>query len=59
MTKDAGVALDMAAHHELGMPFGELAQARLGETIEAFGAEADMSAVALTYEALTRARIRP
>jgi len=59
MRKDSGVALDIAAAHGLPMPLGELARALLERTIEAHGPDADMSAVALTYEQVTGARIRP
>jgi 3-hydroxyisobutyrate dehydrogenase-like beta-hydroxyacid dehydrogenase len=59
MTKDAGVALDIARAHNLDMPIGTLAQELLQRTIEEFGSDADMSTVALTYERLTGARIRP
>ena len=59
MHKDSGVALDIAAAHALDMPLGELSRQLLGRTIEAYGLDADMSTVALTYESTTGARIRP
>lgn len=59
MTKDAGVALDIAKAREIDMPIGELAQTLLQRTIDEFGLDADMSQVALTYERVTGARIRP
>ena len=59
MHKDSGVALDIAAAHDLDMPLGELSRQLLGRTIDAFGLDADMSTVALTYEEATGARIRP
>jgi 3-hydroxyisobutyrate dehydrogenase len=59
MRKDSGVALDIAAAHGLEMPLGALARSLLERTIAEHGADADMSAVALSYERLTGARIRP
>ncbi len=59
MSKDAGVALDIAEAHKLDMPIGLLAKTLLQRTIDEFGLDADMSQVALTYEELTGARIRP
>ena len=59
MHKDSGVALDIAAAHGLDMPLGNLARSLLERTIETHGADADMSAVALSYEEVTGARIRP
>ena len=59
MTKDAGVALDIAKAHDIEMPLGTAARATLQQTIDEFGLDADMSQVALTYERLTGARISP
>ncbi|MGI9426211.1 MAG: NAD(P)-dependent oxidoreductase [Hyphomicrobiaceae bacterium] len=59
MKKDSGVALDIAAAHELEMPLGTLARQLLQRTIDTHGHDADMSTVALTYEQLSGARIRP
>ena len=59
MNKDSGVALDIAAAHELEMPLGTLARQLLQRTIDTHGHDADMSTVALTYEQLSGARIRP
>ena len=59
MHKDSGVALDIAAAHDVAMPLGELSRQLLDRTIEEFGHDADMSTVALTYESATGARIRP
>ena len=59
MQKDAGLALSMAAHRQQSMPLGEAAFDQLQRAIDAHGAEADMSLVALSYEAATGARIRP
>lgn len=59
MRKDSGVALDIAAARGLAMPLGELARTLLEETLAEYGPDADMSAVALSYERSTGARIRP
>ena len=59
MQKDAGLALAMAANLQQLMPLGEAAFDQLQHAIDAHGAEADMSHVALFYEAATGARIRP
>ena len=59
MQKDAGLALTLAAHLQQSMPLGEAAFDQLQHAIAAHGAEADMSLVALSYEAATGARIRP
>ena len=59
MQKDAGLALAMAASLQQSMPLGEVAFDGLQYAINAHGAEADMSLVALSYEAATGARIRP
>ena len=59
MQKDAGLALAMAAQLQQSMPLGEAAVDQLQHAIDAHGAEADMSLVALSYEAATGARIRP
>ena len=59
MQKDAGLALAMAANLQQSMPLGEAAFDQLQHVMDAYGAEADMSLVALSYEAATGARIRP
>ena len=59
MQKDAGLALALAANLQQSMPLGEAAFDQLQHAIDAHGAEADMSLVALFYEAATGARIRP
>ena len=59
MQKDSNVALEMAKSLDLHMPFGSLARDVLTRVISEHGANADMSKVALTYEAMTGARIRP
>jgi 3-hydroxyisobutyrate dehydrogenase len=59
MQKDASLALAMAADLQQSMPLGEAAFDGLQYAIDAHGAEADMSLVALSYEAATGARIRP
>ena len=59
MQKDAGLALAMAANLQQSMPLGEAAFDQLQHAIDAHGVEADMSLVALSYEAATGARIRP
>jgi len=59
MRKDAGLALGMAAAMAQDMPLGASAFRALQEAIDSHGADADMSLVALSYEAKTGARIRP
>ncbi|MEM7404565.1 MAG: NAD(P)-dependent oxidoreductase [Pseudomonadota bacterium] len=59
MHKDSGVALDIATANDVDMPFGLLARNLLEAIIEEHGAQADMSAAALTFERLSGARIRP
>ncbi len=59
MRKDSGVALDIANAHGLEMPLAHLARELLERTIAEHGTDADMSAVALSYEQVTGARIRP
>ncbi|MCP5154283.1 MAG: NAD(P)-dependent oxidoreductase [Ectothiorhodospiraceae bacterium] len=59
MRKDASLALDIARAVDAPMPLGNLARELLQVVHNAHGANADMSAVALTYEQLTGARIRP
>jgi 3-hydroxyisobutyrate dehydrogenase-like beta-hydroxyacid dehydrogenase len=59
MEKDAGLALDMAAGFAQTMPLGEVAFAELQDAMHTHGDAADMSLVALEYEAKTGARIRP
>ena len=59
MQKDAGLALAMAATLQQGMPLGDTALNALQTAIDAHGMDADMSLVALSYEDVTGARIRP
>lgn len=59
MQKDSNVALEMAARLGLDMPFGGLARDTLARVVAEHGLDADMSAVALCYEDMTGARIRP
>ena len=59
MKKDAGVATKIANLNQVEIPLGKLAQELLESTIDQFGNDADMSNVALTYEKLTGAKIRP
>ena len=59
MKKDAGVATKIAIANKVEIPLGKLSQELLKNTIDEFGGNADMSKVALTYEKLTGAKIRP
>jgi 3-hydroxyisobutyrate dehydrogenase len=59
MKKDAGVATKIAIANDIEIPLGKLSQELLKNTIDEFGENADMSNVALTYEKLTGAKIRP
>jgi len=59
MKKDASVATKIADSNKVEIPLGKLSQELLNRTIDEFGEEADMSNVALTYEKLTGAKIRP
>ena len=59
MKKDAGVATKIADANQVEIPLGKLSQELLKTTIDEFGEEADMSNVALTYEKLSGAKIRP
>ena len=59
MKKDAGVATKIAIANKVEIPLGKLSQELLKKTIDEFGDDADMSNVALTYEKLTGAKIRP
>jgi 3-hydroxyisobutyrate dehydrogenase len=59
MKKDAGVATKIAIANKVEIPLGKLSQELLKNTIDEFGENADMSNVALTYEKLTGAKIRP
>ena len=59
MYKDSNVALNLASLHDLEMPLGTLASALLSEIGNDFGWQADLSTIALSYEAGTGARIRP
>jgi len=53
------LALGMGAAMAQDMPLGASAFRALQEAIDSHGADADMSLVALSYEAKTGARIRP
>ena len=59
MQKDADLALAMAATLQQAMPLGDTALNALQTAIDAHGVDADMSLVALSYEDVTGARIRP
>lgn len=59
MRKDVAIALDLARDSDVPMPLGTLAREQLLAAIEEHGGGADMSALALTYERITGARIRP
>jgi 3-hydroxyisobutyrate dehydrogenase len=59
MRKDSSLALDIGRASDVPMPFGNLAREMLQGAINEHGLEDDMSALALTYERLTGARIRP
>ena len=59
MHKDAGLALGMAQARDQDMPIGKTAFAALERTFDLHGSDGDMSLVALDYENLTGARIRP
>ena len=59
MKKDAGVATKIANLNKVGIPLGKLSQELLQNTIDEFGEDADMSNVALTFEKLSGAKIRP
>jgi 3-hydroxyisobutyrate dehydrogenase len=59
MRKDVGIALDLARDSDVPMPLGALAREQLLAAINEHGGESDMSALALTYERVTGARIRP
>jgi 3-hydroxyisobutyrate dehydrogenase len=59
MHKDAGLALGMAQARNQDMPIGKTAFAALEKAFDQHGSDGDMSLVALDYENLTGARIRP
>ena len=59
MKKDANVATKIAFANQVEIPLGKLSQELLKSTIDEFGEDADMSNVALTYEKLSGAKIRP
>jgi 3-hydroxyisobutyrate dehydrogenase len=59
MHKDASLALAIADDLAVRMPIGREAFDALGQALAEQGPQADMSEVALTYEARTGARIRP
>ena len=52
-------ATKIADSNNVEIPLGKLSQELLKNTIDEFGEDADMSNVALTYEKLTGAKIRP
>ena len=59
MHKDSSVALQMAADLNVPLPISTTAFANLKQAMNEHGQESDMSAVALTYEKDSGARIRP
>ena len=59
MKKDAGIATKIANLNNIEIPLGKLSQKLLKNTIDEYGEDTDMSNVALTYEKLTGAKIRP
>ena len=59
MKKDAGIATKIADLNKVKIPLGKLSQELLKKTIDEYGEDADMSNVALTYEKLSGAKIRP
>jgi len=59
MHKDSSVALQMAADLNVPLPISTTAFANLKQAMNEHGQESDMSAVALTYENDSGARIRP
>ena len=59
MEKDSSLALKIGAKHELDMALGKVAQTMLERTIDKYGLNADMSAVASLFESETGAQIRP
>jgi len=59
MHKDSILALNLGKKHNLEMPLGTLARELLSQIGSEFGWEADLSAIALSYEEGTGARIRP
>ena len=59
MHKDSSVALQMADDLNIPLPIGTTAFANLTKAMNEHGRESDMSAVALTYEKGSGARIRP
>ncbi len=59
MLKDIAIALDLARASDVPLPLGGLAEEQLRAAIDEHGGDADMSLLALTYERLTAARIRP
>ncbi len=59
MRKDSSLALELGRASDAPMPFGNIARETLQTAINEFGKDADMSALALMYEQMTGARIRP
>ena len=59
MYKDSNVALTLAKMHDLEMPLGIVARELLSQVGDEYGWQADLSTIALGYEARTGSRIRP
>jgi len=59
MDKDTSIALKRASKIKQEMPLGNVARTVLDGILERHGKTADMSVIALMYEELTGARIRP
>jgi len=59
MRKDIGIALNLGRASGVPMPIGDFAEDQLLAAIDEHGGEGDMSLLALTYERLTGARLRP
>lgn len=59
MRKDIGIALDLGFSSDVPLPLGGLAKELLLAAIDEHGGQADMSLLALSYERLANARIRP
>ena len=59
MHKDSSVALQIADDLNVPLPISTIAFSSLEQAMDEHGQESDMSAVALTYENDSGARIRP
>ena len=59
MRKDIGIALNLGRASGVPMPLGDFVEEQLLAAIDEHGGEVDMSFLALTYERLTGARLRP